>query len=57
MQVDGVDNEEVGLYLVINTKTEVLQRSGLAEVCLTRKYKCGRKPAITASGTAEKNEK
>ena len=57
VQVKGVDYEEVGLYLAINTEPEVLQRSNIADVCLTRKFKRGRKPTITASGTEEKKEK
>ena len=57
IQVEGVDYEEVGLYLAINIEPEVLQRSNIADVCPTRKSKRGRKPTITASGAEEKKEK
>ena len=57
VQVEGVDYEEVGLYLAINTESEVLQRSNITDVCPTKKSKRGRKPTITASGTEEKKEK
>ena len=49
---EGVDYEEVGLYLAINIDPEVLQRSNIADVRPTRKSKCGRKP----SGREEKKE-
>lgn len=57
IQIEGVDYEEVRLYLAINIEPEVLQRSNIADVCPTRKSKCGRKPTITASGVEEKKEK
>ena len=52
-----MDYEEVRLYKAINTEIKVLQRSGIVEVCPTKKYKCGRKPTITAIGTEEKKVK
>ncbi|KAL9976409.1 hypothetical protein ACROYT_G013708 [Oculina patagonica] len=57
VQVEGVDYEEVGLYLAINIEPEVLQRSNITYVCPTRRSKRGRRPTITASGTEEKKEK
>ena len=57
IQIEGVDYEEVGLYLVINIELEVLQRSNIADVCPTRKSKCRRKPTITASGVEERKDK
>lgn len=57
IQGEGVDYEEVGLYLAINIEPEVLQRLNIADVCPSRKSKRGPKPTITASGAEEKKEK
>ena len=39
IQIEGVDYEEVGLYLAINIEPEVLRRSNIADVCPMRKSK------------------
>ena len=37
VKIDGVDYEEVGLYLALNIKSELLKKIGIAEECPTRK--------------------
>ena len=48
--LEGVDYEEVGLYLALTKKRSTLKRAGLEEVCPTRRSERGRPPTITASG-------
>ena len=47
---DGVDYEELGLYLALNLDSRTLEGRGLAHLCPTRKNNAGRRPTITASG-------
>ena len=49
MTVEGVDYDELGLYLALNMETEELERRGIGAVCPTRAHN-GRKPEITSSG-------
>ena len=51
MKIEGVDYEEVGLYLALTNKPEKLTELGLAESCPVQKSNTGRPPMITASGT------
>ena len=53
LEIDGVDYEEVGLYLALNLTNEQINRSGLAGVCPTRRSRGGRAPTITTSGIAK----
>ena len=57
VKIDGVDYEEVGLYLALNIKPEMLKKIGIAEVCPTRKSNKGRPPTITGSGTEVQKDK
>ena len=49
IKTEGIDYEELGLYLSLNKETEELDREGLGEVCPKRAHN-GRKPEITSSG-------
>ncbi|CAB3989958.1 Hypothetical predicted protein [Paramuricea clavata] len=57
VKIDGVDYEEVGLYLALNIKPEMLKKIGIAEVCPTRKSNKGRPPTITGSGAEVQKDK
>ena len=47
---EGVDYEELGLYLSLKREPRELAGRGLTQVCPTRANSVGRKPTITASG-------
>ena len=51
VRIEGVDYEEVGLYLALNMDSREIEGKGLGRVCPTRKSNIGRKPEITGSGT------
>ena len=48
-KVEGVDYEELGLYLALTTEEAELERAGIGDVCPKRAHN-GRKPEITSSG-------
>ncbi len=48
--MEGVDYEELGLYLALNREEESLEAIGLGRVCPKRLNTVGRRPEITASG-------
>ena len=50
IQINGIDYEEVGLYIAINREVEYINRKGLEEFCPKRK-RSGRKIEMTGSGT------
>ena len=50
IRIKGIDFEELGLYLALNTEKEALELLGLKEVCPTRVTNVGRKPEITGCG-------
>ena len=52
---ENVDWEELGLYISLTSTMKEL--SDYNDFCPTRKFKRGRKPTITASGTESKHEK
>ena len=56
--IKGVDYEEVGLYLALNTTDTELEQLGLQDYCPTRKNNRGPKPTITGCGSRiEKKER
>ena len=55
--VDGIDFEELGLYIALCCEAEEIANVGLVEVCPTRNRN-GRKPEITGSGVkVQKHER
>ena len=55
---EGVDTEEMGLYLSLNRTTSYLKEKGLYKYCPSREENArGPKPRITASGIELKKEK
>ena len=55
--VEGVNVEELGLYLSVSLKEDDLMEAGIARYCPTRKSNRGRPPSITGSVLEEKKEK
>ena len=56
VRVEGLDYEELGLYLSLNlTEAEQIQK-GIRDYCATRKTIRGRKPNITGCGSEVKKE-
>ena len=54
--IEGLDYEELGLYLSLNlTEAEQIEK-GIREYCATRKTTLGRKPNITGCGSELKKE-
>ena len=53
---EGVDYEEVGLYISLHKNLEELKELGLEDVCPTRQKNKGRPPTITSSGSKKKKE-
>ena len=49
IRAEGVDHEELGLYLALIMETEDLERAGIGDVCPTRAHN-GRRPVITSNG-------
>ena len=47
--VEGIDYEELGLYLALTLEPEELEHSGIGDTCPTRAHN-GRRPEITSSG-------
>ena len=56
LTIEGVDYEELGLYLSLNRKAEYLKEIALIDNCPTRKSKYGPPPRITGSGVKIKKE-
>ena len=56
VEVEGIDYQELGLYLSLNKTDEELKQIGLYETCHKRKAKRGPRPNITGCGTKEKKE-
>ena len=54
--IEGVDYEEVGLYLCLNRKVEYLRVLGLSDYCPTRRDRLGRPPTMTSSGSKTKKK-
>ena len=54
--IDGIDYEELGLYISLNRTADDIQALGLDVLCPTRARRRGARPTITASGTAAKKE-
>ena len=50
IQNEGVDYEEIGLYIALNRSKEYIRSKKMTAVCPTRKRKNG-KPLITGSGS------
>ena len=57
VRVEGVNVEELGLYLSVSLKEDDLMEAGIAQYCPTRKSNRGRPPSITGSVLQEKKEK
>ena len=57
VRVEGVNVEELGLYLSVSLKEDDLMEAGIAPYCPTRKSNRGRPPSITGSVLEEKKEK
>ena len=57
VRVEGVNVEELGLYLSVSLKEDDLMEAGIARYCPTRKSNRGRPPSITGSVLEEKKEK
>ena len=57
VRVEGVNVEELGLYLSVSLKEDNLMEAGIARYCPTRKSNRGRPPNITGSVLEEKKEK
>ena len=56
-RVEGVNVEELGLYLSVSLKEDDLIEAGIARYCPKRKTNRGRPPSITGSILEEKKEK
>ena len=54
--INGMDYEELGLYLSLNNNDEQLRRMGLYDVCPKRRTNRGPRPILTGCGTTEKKE-
>ena len=54
--IDGMNYEEMGLYISLNRTTDEIQALGLDAVCPVRARRRGARPTITASGSAAKKE-
>ena len=50
VKIDGVDYDELGLYLSLNRDEDYLREKELLQYCPTRKSNRGAPPKITASG-------
>ena len=55
IEIEGVDDEELGLYLSLNRSAEYLRNKGIDEYCPKRK-RTGPAPTITGSGVKTKKE-
>ena len=55
VEIDGVNDEELGLYLSLSRSKEYLRDKGISEFCPKRKSK-GPPPEITGSGVKMKKE-
>ena len=55
VEIDGVDDEELGLYLSLSRSKDYLREKGISEFCPKRKSK-GPPPTITGSGVKTKKE-
>ena len=55
IEIEGVDDEELGLYLSLNWSAEYLRNKGIDEYCPKRK-RTGPAPTITGSGVKTKKE-
>ena len=55
--IEGIDYEELGLYLSINYTENQLIDKGIQDYCTTRKHTRGQKPKITANGAEISREK
>ena len=56
IKIEGVDYEEIGLYIALNRSKTYIENHGLSEYCPTRKRKKN-KPKMTGSGSAKTKEK
>ena len=56
VKIDGVDDEELGLYLSLHRTEEQLREKGVLAFCPKRRNKRGAPPRITASGVKVKKE-
>ena len=56
VKIDGVDDEELGLYLSLHRTEGQLREKGLLNFCPRRRNAVGAPPKITASGTKVKKE-
>jgi hypothetical protein len=54
--VNGIDVDELGLYLSLNYEEQYLRDKGILEYCPTRKTNRGRHPVITGCAMKEKKE-
>ena len=57
VRVEGVNIEELALYLCVSLKEDYLMEAGIARYCPTRKSNRGRPTSITGSVLEEKKEK
>ena len=57
LEVEGVDDKELGLYLAMNKTEKELEELGLLEYCPRRKTKRGRPPTITGKATTSNENK
>ena len=51
INIQGVDFEEVGLYLALNKTEAEIENLGMKDYCPTRKNKRGSKPTLTGCGS------
>ena len=56
VRVEGVNMEELGLYLSVSLKDDDLMQVGIGWFCPMRKSNSGRPPSITGSILEEKRE-
>ena len=57
VNIAGVDNDELGLYISLNRSVDEINALGLRSMCPTRKHPGKRMPEIWASGTEKCKEK
>ena len=55
VEIEGIDEKELGLYLSLNKSEDYLRNKGIGDFCPKRKRR-GPPPVITGSGVKTKKE-
>ena len=57
VEIEGVDYNEIGMYLAVNNEREELEREGIDEMCHKRIAQRGRKPTLTGQAKHSEEER